>query len=80
MALFTNSILPGLVVHIIGDLAFFTIVWPHDTTRPLVGASRPDAWFWLHVAQAIVFTALAILAFTRLAKVAGRVRADNLAT
>ena len=26
----------------------------------------PDAWFWLHVAQAIVFTALAILAFIRL--------------
>ncbi len=75
MAFFANSILPGLVVHILGDLTFFTFVWPHDATRPLVGSRLPDAWFLLHVAQAIAFTALAILAFTRLAKIAGRVRA-----
>jgi membrane protease YdiL (CAAX protease family) len=70
IALFTNSIFPSLVVHIIGDLTFFTVVWPHDSTRQLVELNRLDAWFWLHVAQAIVFTVLAILAFTRLAKVA----------
>jgi hypothetical protein len=44
---------------------------------PILRQSRLDAWFWLHVAQAILFTALAILAFTRLAKVAGRVHADD---
>ena len=75
MALFTNSILPGLVVHIIGDLTFFTVVWPHDPARPLVGESGTDAWLWLHVAQTIVFTTLAVLAFARLARVAGPVRA-----
>jgi hypothetical protein len=30
MALLTDSIKPGLVVHIVGDLAFFTLVWPND--------------------------------------------------
>jgi membrane protease YdiL (CAAX protease family) len=75
MAFFTNSILPGLVVHIIGDLIFFAGVWPRDATRPLIGESPPDAWFWLHVAQAIMFTGLAILAFARLARVAARSRA-----
>jgi membrane protease YdiL (CAAX protease family) len=75
MALFTNSILPGLVVHIVGDLTFFTVVWPHDPTRPLVGESGTDAWLWLRVAQTIVFTTLAVLAFARLARGARPMRA-----
>ncbi len=80
MACLSGSILPGLAVHILGDLTFFTVVWPHDSTRPLVGERGTDAWFWIHVAQAIVFTALAVVAFTRLAKIAGRVRAGNTVT
>jgi membrane protease YdiL (CAAX protease family) len=75
MALFTNSILPGLVVHIIGDLTFFTVVWPHDPARPLVVESGTDGWLWLRVAQTIVFTTLAVLAFVQLARVARPVRA-----
>lgn len=78
MALVTNSILPGLVVHIIGDLTFFTLVWPHDPIRPLVGETGADAWLWLRVVQAIVFTALAVLAFVQLARVARPVRAAVL--
>lgn len=78
MALVTNSILPGLVVHIIGDLTFFTLVWPHDPVRPLVGETGTDAWLWLRVVQAIVFTALAVLAFVQLARVARPVRAAVL--
>jgi membrane protease YdiL (CAAX protease family) len=70
MAFFSNSILPSLVIHILGDLTFFTFVWPHDATRPLVQEHPPDALFWLHVAQAIAFTALAIVAFIRLSKIA----------
>jgi len=74
-AYFTASILPGMVVHIIGDLTFFALVWPYDTKRPLVWEVGADRWFWLHTAQAIVFTALAILAFRRLARVSERVAA-----
>lgn len=65
----TNSILPAIPVHIAGLLIFFTMVWPHDATRRLVWERGADHWFWIHVAQAIVFTALAVWAFRRLAKV-----------
>jgi membrane protease YdiL (CAAX protease family) len=66
MAFFTNSILPSLVVHILGDLSFFTVVWPRDPIRPLIGEGGMDLWFGLHFAQTIVFAALAFIAFRRL--------------
>jgi hypothetical protein len=59
MAYLTNSILPGIVVHI-GDATFFTMVWPYEGIRPW------DGWFWVHITQAIVFAGLALLAFRRL--------------
>ena len=65
----------------IGDLAFFTLVWPHDAARRLVSDSGTDNWFWIHVAQAIVFTVLAVLAFQRLARESSqdaRSRSTNL--
>ena len=62
----TDSILPNLPVHMLGLLVFFTIVWPHDPRRPLVSNGGADAWFVLHIAQALVFTALAVVAFRRL--------------
>ena len=67
-AYLTNSTLPAIVPHIIGDLTFFTLVWPHDAARRLVFDSGTDIWFWIHVAQAIVFTVLAVSAFQRLAR------------
>jgi len=56
------------VPHIIGDLTFFALVWPHDAARRLVFDSGTDIWFWIHLAQAIVFTLLAVSAFQRLAR------------
>ena len=68
-AYLTNSTLPAIVPHIIGDLTFFTLVWPRDAARRLVfDNSGTDIWFWIHVAQAIVFTLLAVSAFQRLAR------------
>lgn len=67
-AYLTKSILPGIAVHIIADLTFFTLVWPHDTTRRLVTAGGADAWFSIHAVQAVLFTGLAIVAYMRLAK------------
>ncbi len=69
LAYLTNSILPGIVVHSIGLLTFFTLVWPYDKARQLVWEGGADPWFWVHAAQMIIFTALAILAFRHLAKV-----------
>lgn len=68
LAYITKSILPGIVVHAVGLLIFFSLVWPYDATRRLVSDGGADAWFWAHLAQAIVFTVLAVLAFRRLAQ------------
>ena len=67
-ALVTESTLPAIPPHIASDLAFFIMVWPHDAARRLVTESGTDKWFWIHVAQTILFAVLAIWAFTRLAK------------
>ena len=80
-AYLTNSTLPALVPHMIGDLTFFTLVWPHDAARRLVWESGTDSWFWMHVAQAVLFAILAVWAFQRLASVSSQdapLRATNL--
>ena len=66
-AALTKSILPGIVIHAIGLLVFFALVWPNDKSRTSVWQHGADVWFWLHLAQAIVFAALAIVLFYRLA-------------
>jgi membrane protease YdiL (CAAX protease family) len=70
-AYLANSTLPSIPVHILADMTFFALVWPHDTARRLVWQGGADAWFWIHVAQATVFTALAIVAYKKLASVVG---------
>jgi membrane protease YdiL (CAAX protease family) len=69
LAYFAKSILPGLVVHSLGILIFFTIVWPQDATRHLIWDTGADIWFWINTAQAVIFALLAILAFRRLARI-----------
>jgi membrane protease YdiL (CAAX protease family) len=66
IAYFTNSTLPAIAPHIMGDLAFFTLIWPYDANRRIVLRSGADLWFWTHVIQAVGFTALAVWAFRRL--------------
>ncbi len=68
MAYLTNSVWPALPVHILGDLTFFFLIWPYDAARPLVWRDGADVWFWVHMAQAIVFTILAVLAFRRVVR------------
>jgi membrane protease YdiL (CAAX protease family) len=68
LAYLTKSIRPGVVVHAIGLFVFFAIVWPRDAARPMLSASGDHAWFWLHVAQTVVFAALSLAAFVRLAR------------
>jgi len=71
-AYLTNSTLPAIPVHFVGLLVFFTLIWPRDAARRLVLQSGTDSWFWIHAAQAVVFTVLAVGAFRRLAKVSSR--------
>lgn len=69
IATLTNSIIASIPVHIIGDMVFFFFVWPHDVTRRLQWENGADSWFWIHVAQAVIFTGLTLLAFRRLAAI-----------
>lgn len=66
LALLNDSILPVIPVHIAGDLIFFVFVWPHDQTRSLIWQSGSDLWFWLHVAQTVIFAAASVLALRRI--------------
>jgi membrane protease YdiL (CAAX protease family) len=68
IAFLTNSIWPGIAVHVLGDATFFIFVWPHDTAHRLIWQTGPDSSFWFSVAQALVFTVLAIIAFRQLAR------------
>jgi membrane protease YdiL (CAAX protease family) len=68
-AFLTQSILPGIVTHGIGLLVFFTLVWPGDVIRQVVGGGTTERWFWLHGAQTLVFAVLATLAFIHLARI-----------
>lgn len=70
-AYLTNSVLPALPIHILGDLTFFFWIWPYDAARPLIWRAGADAWFWLHTAQAILFATLAVFAFRQLARISG---------
>ena len=63
IAYLTNSTLPALPVHIFGDLVMFIFVWPYDASRQLVRDVGTSHWFWIHVAQMIVFAALALLVY-----------------
>lgn len=68
IAYLTSSILPGIAVHIVADMTFFALVWPFDGKRATIWSGGADTWFWVHVAQAIVFTILAVVAFRSLAR------------
>src|SRR5262249_39696555 len=67
-AYLTNSTLPAIPPHVAGDLIFFALVWPYDAGRRLVFETGTDTWLWIHVAQAIIFMALAVYAFQQLAR------------
>jgi len=75
LAYLTKSILPSVVVHFLGLLIFFTLVWPQDGTRPFVRDAGTGQWFWIHLAQFVVCGLLALLCFHRLARVTRVLRA-----
>ncbi len=78
LAYLTQSILPGLIVHILGILAFFVFVWPYDPVRLLVSQGGLDAFFWIYLAQGVIFTGLTIMVFRKLGRAANRVRIARL--
>lgn len=69
VALRTGSLLPAMVVHSVGDLTFFTMVWSHDAGRRLVAEGGADGWFFLCLAILAIGTPLTLLAYRQLARV-----------
>jgi membrane protease YdiL (CAAX protease family) len=67
IAYLTASVLPAIPVHAVGDILFFTLIWPYDAGRAFVWIDGTDAWFWIHAIQAVVFAALAVTAYRHLA-------------
>jgi hypothetical protein len=43
-AYLTKSTLPGVVVHAIGLLTFFSLVWPEDPWASWLLCTSPDCW------------------------------------
>jgi len=66
-ACLTRSVLLGIVTHALGLLVFFTLVWPADVIRRVVGQGTAELWLRIHAAQTLTFAVLAILAFVQLA-------------
>jgi len=66
IAYLTKSILPGIAVHLIGLLVFFTLIWRYDATRVLTSEGGGKTWFWIHVAQIGICGGSALFAFWRL--------------
>jgi membrane protease YdiL (CAAX protease family) len=69
----TNSLYAVMVVHSLGDVLGFTVLWPHDQTHH--GMGFHDPLFAPALAALVVFTPLAILAFRKLHTVGQPLRA-----
>jgi membrane protease YdiL (CAAX protease family) len=74
IAYMTQSIVPGIAVHFIGLVIFFSMIWPNDATRRFVAVEGADGWFWIHVGQAVVGAALSLIAFRQLARITRSLR------
>ena len=62
-----GSIVPGVVIHAAGLAAFFGWIWPNDAARAIGSPALHETWFWIHVAQIVVFGGASIIAYRRLA-------------
>ena len=56
-----KSIWARVPVHALADLVAFTLLWPRDSTRQAVFDGVPNVWFWIHAAQALIFTVITAL-------------------
>jgi membrane protease YdiL (CAAX protease family) len=69
-----NSVWASVPVHALADLVAFTLLWPRDPTRQAVFRGGPNVWFWIHAAQALIFTVITVLLLQNTRRVA---RAEN---
>jgi membrane protease YdiL (CAAX protease family) len=67
LALLTGSIRPGILVHLVGLLAFFSVIWPTDRDRHPAPLGQQGQGFWIEVIACIALAVLSLLVFRRLA-------------
>lgn len=79
LALLAGSILPGIIVHGVGLLVLFSVIWPTDRFRHPASLGRQDQVFWIELAACVVLAAFSLLAFRRLAAVKSRSSGYRLA-
>ncbi len=69
IARLTNSLFAAMVVHSLGDIMGFLVLWPYQSApHRLVGEGGANAAFFGAAAVAVVFGVLALIAFRRLAR------------
>ena len=66
----TRSILPGIVIHAVGLIAFFAVIWPTDKYRHVASLGQQPFTFWIELGLFLVLTAVSLIAFRRLAVMA----------
>ena len=67
LSLLTRSILPGITVHALGLLIFFSVIWPTDRYRSPAPLGQQSLTFWIELVALVVLGAVSLLAFRRLA-------------
>ena len=68
----TGSILPGVIIHAVGLLVFFSVIWPTDRYRHPASLGQQDQVFWIELVVCVVLAVLSLLAFRRLASAKSR--------
>lgn len=71
----TNSLYAVMVVHSLGDVLGFTVLWPHDQVHHGMGFADP--MFGPALAALAIFTPLAVMAFRKLHRVSQPLRATQ---
>lgn len=66
IAKLTNSLYPAMIVHSLGDVMGFTLLWRHDAPHTLVTQGGHDPLFAPALITLVVFLPLALAAFARL--------------
>lgn len=72
LALLTGSILPGIIVHAVGLVVFFSVIWPTDRYRHPAPLGRQGGLFWVELLACVALALVSVLTFRRLASVTAR--------
>ena len=76
LSLLTRSIIPGIVVHAIGLLTFFLVIWPTDKYRHVESLGQQPTAFWIELTLCVLLAASSLFVFVQLASITRASRMD----